>query len=49
MYRLVLAVHYDRERVFILRFLTHAEYSKGHWKLARRFGVDVSLFFAPPV
>lgn len=31
-YRLVTAVHYDLQRIFILRFLTHAEYSKNRWK-----------------
>ncbi len=23
---------YDTEKVFVMRFLTHAEYSKDHWK-----------------
>ena|SRR5438876_9344733 len=31
-YRLVTAIHYDKGKVFVLRFLTHAEYSKGSWK-----------------
>lgn len=31
-YRLVVAIHYDKRRVFVLRMLTHAEYSKGRWK-----------------
>ena len=31
-YRLITAIHYDRKRVFLLRFLTHAEYDKGNWK-----------------
>lgn len=31
-YRLVVAVHYDRQTVFTLRFLTHAEYSTDRWK-----------------
>jgi mRNA interferase HigB len=31
-FRLITAVHYDIAKVFILRFLTHAEYSKGNWK-----------------
>jgi mRNA interferase HigB len=31
-YRLIVAVHYNRQRVFVLRFLRHAEYSKGPWK-----------------
>ena len=31
-YRLVTAVHYNAHKVFILRVLTHAEYSKNKWK-----------------
>ena len=31
-YRLVAVLHYNRRMCFALRFLTHAEYSKGHWK-----------------
>ena len=31
-YRLILAIHYNTERVFVLRFLPHDEYSKEHWK-----------------
>jgi len=31
-YRLIVAIHYNRQRVFILRFLRHAEYSKGLWR-----------------
>ncbi len=31
-FRLITAIHYDREKVFVLNFLTHAEYSKGAWK-----------------
>ena len=31
-YRLVVALHYNRQLCFALRFLTHAEYSKNHWK-----------------
>lgn len=31
-YRLITAIHYDRQRVFIMRFLTHAEYNKNRWK-----------------
>ncbi|MFA7238157.1 MAG: type II toxin-antitoxin system HigB family toxin [Phycisphaeraceae bacterium] len=27
-FRLVTAIHYDRRTVYVLRFLTHAEYSK---------------------
>ena len=32
-YRLVAAVHFNTQRVFALRFMTHAEYSKNHWKV----------------
>jgi len=32
-YRLICAIHYDRQKVFVLRFLTHAEYDKNDWKL----------------
>ena len=31
-YRLITAIHYNTTRVFILLFLTHAEYSKDRWK-----------------
>ena len=31
-YRLVVAIHYNRQIVFALRFLTHAEHSKDKWK-----------------
>lgn len=31
-YRLVVAIHYNRQIVYILRVLTHAEYSRGKWK-----------------
>ena len=31
-YRLIAAVHFDRQIVYTLRFLTHAEYSKDRWK-----------------
>lgn len=31
-FRLIAAVHFDRQRIFTLRFLTHAEYSKNRWK-----------------
>jgi len=31
-FRLITAIHYNIEKVFVLRFLTHAEYSKGRWK-----------------
>ena len=31
-YRLICAIHYDHRRIYLLRFLTHAEYSKNFWK-----------------
>jgi len=31
-YRLVCAIHYNTGKVFLLRFLTHAEYDKNRWK-----------------
>jgi mRNA interferase HigB len=31
-YRLITAIHFDRQKVFILLFLTHADYSKADWK-----------------
>ncbi len=31
-YRLITAIHYNRRHVYLLRFLTHAEYDKNKWK-----------------
>ena len=31
-YRLIVAMHFDRQTAYTLRFLTHAEYSKDCWK-----------------
>jgi mRNA interferase HigB len=31
-YRLIAAVHFNTQRVFALRFMTHAEYGKNRWK-----------------
>lgn len=31
-FRLIVAVHDNREIVYVLRFMTHAEYSKDLWK-----------------
>ena len=31
-YRLIVAVHFNRQMIYTLRFLTHAEYSKDRWK-----------------
>ncbi|MBK8476392.1 MAG: type II toxin-antitoxin system HigB family toxin [Opitutaceae bacterium] len=30
-FRLITAIHYNRQEVFTMRFLTHAEYSKNTW------------------
>jgi mRNA interferase HigB len=31
-YRLITAIHFNRQVIYTLRFLTHAEYSKERWK-----------------
>jgi mRNA interferase HigB len=31
-YRLITAIHYNMRKVFVLRFLTHAEYDRETWK-----------------
>jgi mRNA interferase HigB len=31
-YRLIVAMHFNSQMAFILRFLTHAEYDKDRWK-----------------
>lgn len=31
-YRLIAALHYNRQRIYVLLLLTHAEYSKNAWK-----------------
>jgi mRNA interferase HigB len=31
-YRLITAIHYNRQLVFVLMVLTHAQYSTGKWK-----------------
>ena len=31
-FRLITAIHYDKQRLYTLRFLTHAEYDKNKWK-----------------
>ncbi len=31
-YRLIAAIHYDRQRLFAMKFLTHREYSADRWK-----------------
>ena len=30
-YRLVAAIHYDRQRVYVRHVLTHADYDRGNW------------------
>ena len=30
--RAIVAIHYNEKRIFVLRFLTHAEYDKDAWK-----------------
>jgi mRNA interferase HigB len=30
--RIIAAVHYNRGKLYVLRVLTHSEYSKNHWK-----------------
>jgi len=31
-YRLIVAIHYNRKKVYIRHVLTHSEYSRGHWR-----------------
>ncbi len=31
-FRLIVAAHYDKARLYTLRFMTHAEYSRNKWK-----------------
>jgi mRNA interferase HigB len=31
-YRLICDIHYNRGKVYIRHFLTHAEYDRGRWK-----------------
>jgi mRNA interferase HigB len=31
-YRLVVAAHFNRQIIYTLRFMTHADYSKDRWK-----------------
>lgn len=31
-YRLIIAIHFNTQRIFIRDFMTHAEYSKENWK-----------------
>ena len=32
-FRLITAIHYNHQLVFVLRLLTHAEYDQDHWKM----------------
>ena len=31
-YRLIAAAHFNRQIVYVMRFMTHADYSKDRWK-----------------
>jgi mRNA interferase HigB len=31
-FRWISAIHYDQQRLYVLRVLTHAEYTKGEWR-----------------
>jgi mRNA interferase HigB len=31
-YRLITAIHYNAQTLYVMRFYTHAEYDKGAWK-----------------
>jgi mRNA-degrading endonuclease HigB of HigAB toxin-antitoxin module len=31
-YRLIVAAHFNRQMIYTLRLMTHAEYSKDEWK-----------------
>ena len=31
-FRLITAIHYNRQMIFVLEFLTHSEYSTNRWK-----------------
>jgi mRNA interferase HigB len=31
-FRLIVAIHYNRKKVYIRHVLTHAEYRRGHWR-----------------
>ena len=32
-YRLVAAIHFDQQRLYVRHLLTHAEYDRGSWKI----------------
>jgi mRNA interferase HigB len=31
-YRLITAIHYDRQRIYVLRIMAHRQYDKNNWK-----------------
>lgn len=31
-YRLIVTIHYNRQKIYIRHVLTHAEYDRGDWK-----------------
>lgn len=31
-YRLIVVIHYNRRKVYVLNVLTHSEYTRGDWK-----------------
>jgi len=31
-YRLIAAIHFNRQKVFVRHILTHVEYNRGNWK-----------------
>ncbi len=31
-YRLIAAIHFNRQKLFVRHILTHSEYNKGRWK-----------------
>lgn len=31
-YRIIAAIHFNRQRIYVRNVLTHAEYSKGEWR-----------------
>jgi mRNA interferase HigB len=32
-HRLIAAIHFNTQKVYVLRILTHAEYDRGRWKV----------------
>ena len=31
-FRLIVVIHFNRDRLYIRHVLTHAEYDRGHWR-----------------